>query len=60
MEKFSAANFEPIVDKITDNLQSNQRKNFQEFLCAYVDIFTKSVNTTTDYIYKHIKSIIYY
>ena len=48
MDKFSAANFEPIVDKITDNLQSNQRKNFQEFLCAYVDIFTKSVNTTTD------------
>ena len=58
IKKFLAANFESIADRITDNLQSDQRENFHEFLRAYVDIFTKSVYTTTDYTYKHLKIII--
>ena len=41
IKKLLAANFESIADKITVNLQSDQRENFHEFLCAYVDIFTK-------------------
>ena len=57
-KKFLAANFESIADKITDNLQSDQQESFHEFLRAYVDIFTKSVYTTTDYTYKHLKIII--
>ena len=57
-KKFLAANFESIADKITDNLQSDQQESFHEFLRAYVDIFTKSVYTTTDYTYKHLKRII--
>ena len=58
IKTFLAANFELIADRITDNLQSDQRENFDEFLCAYVDIFTKSVYRTTDYIYKHLKRIV--
>ena len=58
IKKFLAANFESIADRITDNLQSDQRENFHEFLRAYVDIFTKSVYTTTDYTYKHLKRIV--
>ena len=49
MENFLAANFES-MDKITDSLQSDQRKNSHEFLCVYVDIFTKNINKTTDYV----------
>ena len=41
IKKLLAANFESIADKITVNLQSDQRENFHEFLCAYVDIFTR-------------------
>ena len=48
----------PIADRITDNFQSDQRENAHEFLRAYVDIFTKSVYTTTDYTYKHLKRIV--
>ena len=44
--------------KIKDNLQSDQRENFHEFPCAYADIFTKSVYTTTDYTYKLLKRIV--
>ena len=58
IKNFLAANFESIADRITDNLQNDQRENFHEFLRAYVDIFTKSVYTTTDYTYKHLKRII--
>ena len=58
IKKFLAANFESIADRITDNLQSDQRENFNEFLRAYVDIFTKSVYTATDYTYKHLKRIV--
>ena len=43
---------------ITDNLQSDQPENFHEFLCAYVDIFTKSVYATTCYTYNHLRGII--
>ena len=57
-KKFLAANFETIADKITDNLQSDQRENFDEFLRAYVDILTKNLHTTTDYTYKNLKRII--
>ena len=55
IKTFLAANFELIADRITDNLQSDQREKFDELLGAYVDIFTKSVYRTTDYIYKHLK-----
>ena len=48
IKTFLAANFELTADRITDNLQSDQRENFDEFLGAYVDIFTKSVYRTTD------------
>ena len=58
IKKFLAANFESIADRITDNLQSDKQESFREFLRAYVDIFTKSVYTTTDYTYKHLKRII--
>ena len=58
IKTFLAANFELIADRITDNLQSDQRENFDEFLGAYVDIFTKSVYRKTDYIYKHLKRIV--
>ena len=58
IKKFLAANFESLADRIIDNLQRDQRENFHEFLRAYVDIFTKSVYTTTDYTYKHLKIII--
>ena len=58
IEKFLAANFESIADRITDNLQSDQWENVHEFLRAYVDISTKSVYTTPDYTYKHLKRII--
>ena len=58
IKKLLAANFESIADSITDNLQSNQREYFHEFLRAYVDIFTKSAFTTTDYTYKHLKRIV--
>ena len=58
IEKFLAANFKSIADRITDNLQSDQRENVHEFLRAYVDISTKSVYTTLDYTYKHLKRII--
>ena len=47
-----------IADTITDNLQSDQPENFHEFLCAYVDIFTKSVYATTCYTYNHLRGII--
>ena len=56
--KLLAANFESIADRTTDNLQSDQRENFHEFLRAYADIFTKSVYTTKDYTYKHLKRIV--
>ena len=42
----------------TNNLHSDQPENFHELLGAYVDIFTKSVYTTIDYIYKHLKGIV--
>ena len=58
IKNFLAANFESIAYRITDNLQSDQQENFLEFLRAYVDIFSKSVSTTTDYTYKHLKRII--
>ena len=58
IQKFLAANFEAIPDRIIDNLQSDQRENFHKSLRAYVDIFTKGVYTTTDYTYKHLKKII--
>ena len=58
IKKSLAVNFESIGDRITDNLQNDQRENFHEFLCAYVDILTKSVYTTTDYPYKYLKRII--
>ena len=58
IKKFLAANFEAMPDRITDNLQSDQRENFHKFLRAYVDIFTKSVYTTTNYTYKNLKRII--
>ena len=57
-KKHLAANFESLADKITDNLDSHKREDFQEFLKAYVDIFTKIVFATTDYTYKHLKRII--
>ena len=58
IKKFLAANFESIADRITNNLQRDQRENFHEFLRAYVDIFTKRVYTTTGYAYKHLKRIV--
>ena len=58
IKKILAANFESIGDRIIDNLQNDQRENFHEFLCAYVDILTKSVYKTTDYPYKYLKRII--
>ena len=57
-KKHLAANFESLADKITDNLDSHKREDFQEFLKAYIDIFTKIVFATTDYTYKHLKRII--
>ena len=57
IKKFSAANFESIADRITDNLQSDQRENFYEFLRAYLDICTESVYTTLHCTYKHLKRI---
>ena len=56
-KKSVTANFKSIVGRITNNLQSDQGENFHEFLCAYVDVFIKSVYTTTGYIYKHPKRI---
>ena len=35
-KKHLAANFESLADKITDNLDSHKREDFQEFLKAYV------------------------
>ena len=58
IKKFLAANFESIADRITNNLQSDQRENFHEFLDAYVDIFTKSAYTTTYCIFKNLKGIV--
>ena len=55
--KHLANNFEPLVDKITENLDSHKREDFHEFLRAYVDIFTKNVYATTDYTYKHLQRI---
>ena len=58
MKKYLAASFESLADKITDNLASNKRENFHEFLQAYVEIFTKNVYAKTDNTYKHLKRII--
>ena len=58
MEKYLVASFESLADKITDNLASNKRENFHEFLQAYVEIFTKNVYAKTDNTYKHLKRII--
>ena len=57
IKKFVTANFKSIAGRITINLQSDQGENFHEFLCAYVDVFIKSVYTTTGYTYKHPKRI---
>ena len=57
IKKFSAVNFESIANRITVNLQRDQRENVQEFLRTFVDIFTRSVYTTTNYTYKHLKRI---
>ena len=58
IKNFLAANFGSVVDRITDNLQSDQREKLHEFLHTYVDIFTKSVYKTTDSTYKHLKRIV--
>ena len=56
--EFLAANFESIADRTTDNLQSDQRENFHEFLRAYADIFTKSVTLDISVVLKFLKCVL--
>ena len=58
IKKNLAANFESLVDKVTENLESFKREDFHELLRAFVDIFTKSIYATRDNTYKNLKRII--
>ena len=58
VKKHLATNFKPLADKITENLDSHKREDFNKFLRAYVDIFTKMFMQQQDYTYKHLKRII--
>ena len=53
-----AANFESLVDKVTENLENCKREDFQELLRAYVDIFTENIYATPDNTYKNLKRLI--
>ena len=58
IKKNLAANFESLVDKVTENLESFKREDFHELLRAFVDIFTKNIYATRDNTYKNLKRII--
>ena len=38
-QKYLAANLESISQKVSDEINNDQKENFHEFLCAYTGIF---------------------
>ena len=52
------ANFELLVDIVSDNLQNWKCEDFYDLLLAYVVIFTENIYATHNNTYKNLKHII--
>ena len=52
--KYIAANLESINQKVSNEINKDQKKHFHEFLCAYPDIFIKNVNKVKSSICKNL------
>ena len=57
-KKLLAANMERVAERADNSLDQNQVENYNEFMCAYTDIFTNNIFATKDYIYHNLKYII--
>ena len=53
-----AANMEPLVDTVKDNMDHKNLEHFREFLRGYKDIFTNNIYATKDYTYHNIRGMI--
>ena len=53
-----AANMEPLVDTVKDNMDHKNLEHFREFLRGYKDIFTNNIYATKDYTY--ITSVVWF
>ena len=57
-QKYLAANLESISQKVSDEINNDQKENFHEFLCAYTGIFIKNVNKSKDSTHKNLRHLI--
>ena len=53
-----AANMEPLVDTVKDNMDHKNLEHFREFLRGYTDIFTNNIYATKDYTYHNLRGMI--
>jgi len=44
-----STNFETITQKVTPNVNQEQKEDFHEFMRGYTDIFIKNIHATKDY-----------
>ena len=56
--KYLAANLESINQKVSNEVNNDQKEIFHEFLRAYIDIFIENVNRAKDSTYKNLGHLI--